>query len=49
MATSSNIFYGGMDLVAGLMLLGVLGSFVEIGRLVALFLVAKGTLEIFPA
>ncbi len=45
----SDVFYGSIDLIAGLMMLGVLGSFVEIGHLVALFLVAKGTLEIFPA
>jgi hypothetical protein len=44
-----NIFYGAIDAVAGLLLLGALHDVGNMAQLVALFLLAKGTLEIFPA
>jgi hypothetical protein len=43
-----NVLYGSMDLVAGLFLLGVLGTFGGFERMVALFMVAKGALQLFP-
>ena len=45
----NNVFFGGMDLIAGLFLLGILEGYTGLAKMIALFMVAKGTLEIFPA